>query len=219
MTNVYILGLKYMNSTPSDPTTVAQNLSDTLSRYKGSSQLEVRGGYFGMCVRQRGIVWLCSSDAAGLAEQIGSTNDALNMIGAVSQFKDDVLFSGLLFMVIVISFASIILLATFPGWQEKELAGGSEYEVRPFPPRSVLNAVIACCFASAALVLIAALWQHIGSVGAAAMAEIANYGNVKANIGNGATSMVWIAFAVLSLSALLIAGIFVWVRHMDREED
>lgn len=115
MTNVYILGLSYTNSTPSHLNPVEQNLSKTLNDFKGSSQLEVRTGYFGMCVRQRGILWLCSGDTDGLAQQIGPENDPLNLIGAASKFKNDVLFSGVLLMAIVLSFLSFILLSTFPG--------------------------------------------------------------------------------------------------------
>ena len=119
MTNVYILGLSYTNSTPSSLGPTEKKLSETLSGFKGTAELEVRIGYFGMCVRQRGVLWLCSANTNGLAQQIGPENDPLNLIGAASKFRNDVLFSGLLFMAIILSFLSVLLLATFPGWHEE----------------------------------------------------------------------------------------------------
>lgn len=197
MTNIYILRLSYTNSTPSDLNSVTRALSETLDSAKGSSQLEVRTGYFGMCVRQRGIVWLCSSDANGLAQQIGPENDPLNLIGTASKFKDDVIFSGLLFMAVVIAFVCTTLLSTFPGWRaERDYNTGSDVDVKPFPSWPVSQVALAQAFVAAVLLLIAALWQHVGAVGSATMAETANYGNVKTSIGTGAMAMAWAGFTI-----------------------
>jgi hypothetical protein len=118
---------------------VRQNsLSQALNNLKGSVELKVRAGYFGMCVRQRGIVWLCNSDHHGRAEQIGPANDPLNLIGAASKLKDDVLFSGLFLMAIILALLSTVLLATFPGWhEERDERTGSDVDVKPFPSRPV----------------------------------------------------------------------------------
>lgn len=197
------MGLSYTNSTPSGLSHVTKNLSEILNDFKGSAQLEVRIGYFGMCVRERGVLWLCSSDAEGLAQQIGPENDPLNLIGAGAKFKDDVLFSGLLFMSIVLAFICILLLATFPGWhKERDERTGSEVDVKPFPSRPVSMTASSQAIVSALLLLIASLWQHIGSVGAAAVAESANYGNVKSAIGAGAMSLAWTAFVLETIVAI-----------------
>lgn len=220
MTNIYILGLSYTNSTPSNLNSITQSLSKTLNEYKGSARLEVRTGYFGMCVRQRGIVWLCSSDADGLAQQIGPENDPLNLIGTASKFKNDVLFSGLLFMVIVLAFASMALMATFPNTQhDSERSTGSGSDVKLYPSRPVTQIALTQAFVAAVLLLIASLWQHIGSVGAAAMADTANYGNIKTNIGTAAMTMTWIGFMIetcVTIGVLvLILAIIVFDRLMD----
>ena len=119
MTNVYILGLSYTNSTPSGLNPIQKNLSEALSTLKGPARLEVRVGYFGICVRNHGILWVCSSDVDGLIQQVGSENDPLDLIGGASKFRDDVLFSGLLFMTIILAFFSVVLLATFPSWHSE----------------------------------------------------------------------------------------------------
>ena len=210
MTDVYIMGLSYTNSTPHpDRSPVWKNLSATLENFKGPSRLEVRTGYFGICVRQRGVIWLCSSNADGLIEQIGSENDPLNLIGTSAKFKNDVLFSGLFLMAIILSFLSAVLCTTFPGWNsERNRDTGSEIDVKPFPSRPVSQIALVFSFVAAMLCLIAALWQHVGAVGAAAMAETANYGNVKAVIGAGAMAMGWAGFSVLMLAAI---GLFVMI--------
>ena len=74
MTNIYVLGLSYTNSTSKRTTEGHDVLLDTLNGLKGSAELEVRAGYFGMCVRQRGVVWLCSPDHRGLAQHRSQRN-------------------------------------------------------------------------------------------------------------------------------------------------
>lgn len=217
MTNIYVLGLSYINSTQSNLSESRRNLSETLSAIKGSAQLEVRIGYFGMCIRQRGIVWLCSSDATGLMQQIGSENDPLGLIYTGSKFKSDVLFSGLLFMAVILAFLCSILLATFPGWHtERDMRTGSEVDVKPFPSRPI--SLIASIFALSAAVisLIADIWQHVGSVGAAAMAQTANNGNVNSVIGAGAMALGWTGFALLTIVAIGLLVMITAIAALDR---
>lgn len=217
MTNIYILGLSYTNSTPHGLTLTGQNLSSMLSSYKGASHLEVRTGYFGTCIRQRGIVWLCSADANGLAQQIGAENDPLNLIGAADKFKEDVLFSGLLFMAVVLAFLSILLLASFPGWhEESNQLTGSMIDVKPFPSKVVSRIALTFSGVAAILLLIAGLWQHVGSVGAGAMAEMTNYGNVKTEIGTGAITMAWVSFTLVTLVSTGLLVMILSIMILDR---
>ncbi|KAF2852095.1 hypothetical protein T440DRAFT_467331 [Plenodomus tracheiphilus IPT5] len=220
MTNIYILGLSYANSTVTDSNAVARNVSETLSAYKGASQLEVRSGYFGMCVRQNGVLWFCSSDANGLTQQIGAQNDPLNLIGAASKFRGDVLFSGLLFMSVILAFLSSLLLATFPGWhEERDERTGSDVDVKPFPSRSVSHAALAQAFVSAVLLLMASLWQHVGSVGAAAMAESASYGNVKTSIGSVAMGLAWTGVTIEMIVTVGLLVMILSIIVLDRLTD
>ncbi|CAO2647263.1 Nn.00g081850.m01.CDS01 [Neocucurbitaria sp. VM-36] len=219
MTNIYILGLSYTNSTPSDLNSVTRALSETLSSVKGSSQLEVRAGYFGMCVRQRGIIWLCSSDASGLAEQIGPENDPLNLIGTASKFKGDVIFSGLLFMAVVLASFCTTLLATFPSWDTDNLRTGSDVDIKPFPSRPVSQVALAQAFVAAVLLLIASLWQHVGAVGSAAMAETANYGNVESSIGTVAMVMAWAGFTIEMCVTIGLLVMILSIIVLDRLTD
>lgn len=220
MTNVFILGLSYANSTPSGLSDVATNLSSTLSNYKGQASLEVRTGYFGICVRQRGVLWLCSSDTTGLIEQIGPQNDPLNLIGTSSAFRTDVLFSGLLFMGIVLAFICFLLLGTFPGWhEERDPVTGSDVDIKPFPSRPVSQVALSNAFVAAVLLLTASLWQHVGAVGAATMVETANFGNVKAQIGAGAMAMIWISFTFEIIISIGLVTMILSIIVLDRLTD
>ena len=220
MTNIYILGLSYTNSTPSNLSPIMRNLSDTLNSFKGSSQLEVRAGYFGLCIRQRGVVWLCSSDADGLAQQIGPENDPLNLIGAAANFRSDVIFSGLLFMAIVLAFLSMVLLSTFPNWhQERDEHTGSDVAVKPFPSRPISQAAMTQTFAATILLLVASLWQHIGSVGAAAMMQSASYGNVRTDIGTSAMVMAWAGFTIEACVTIGLVVMILSIIILDRLTD
>jgi hypothetical protein len=220
MTNLYILGLSYTNSTPPQSDSFTYGLYEKLNEMKGSAQLEVRAGYFGMCVRQRGIVWLCSADANGLTQQIGSENDPLNLIGTARSFKDDVLFSGLLLMAVILATFSALLLATFPGWhEERDERTGSDVDVKPFPSRPVLQIALTSALVAGVLLLIAGLWQHVGSVGAAAMAGSANHGNVKADIGTNAMVLTWIGVTVEIAVAVGLFVMLISIMALDRLTD
>lgn len=171
-------------------------------------------------VGQRGVLWLCSSDTSGLIEQIGPANDPLNLIGMASAFKSDVLFSGLLFMGIVLTFVSTLLLATFPGWhEERNSETGSEVDVKPFPSRPVSQIALSNSFVAAVLLLIASLWQHVGAVGAATMAETANYGNIKVSIGGGAMAIVWISFTMEMIATIGLVVMILSIIVLDRLTD
>ncbi|KAF2635028.1 hypothetical protein P280DRAFT_437750 [Massarina eburnea CBS 473.64] len=220
MTNIYILGLSYTNSTLSDLSPIEKNLSNVLNDLKGAAQLEVRTGYFGMCVRQHGILWFCSSNAHGLAQQIGPENDPLNLIATASRFKDDVLFSGLFFMAIILVLFSCLLVATFPGWHsEHNESTGSDIDVAPFPSRPVSQIATSSAVVAAMLCLVASLWQHVGSVGAAAMAETANYGNVKSDIGAGAVVLGWVGVVFMAIIAIGLAILVSSLLILDRLTD
>lgn len=220
MTNIYILGLSYTNSSLAALNPAAQNISSAFNSFKGASSLEVRTGFFGMCVRKKGVVWLCSADINGLREQIGAENDPLDLIGTVAEFKDCVLFSGLLFMVVVSTFAAFLMLATFPGWhEERDERTGSDVDVKPFPSRPISQAALSCCFVAAILMLVSSLWQHVGAVGAAAMADAAFFGNVKTAIGSTAMILSWISFAVATVSTICLLVMILAIIVLDRLTD
>lgn len=96
---------------------------------------------------------------------------------------------------------------------------GSDVDVKPFPSRSVSQVALSCALVAAVLCLIASLWQHVGSVGAAAMAETANYGNVKSDIGAGAIAIVWIGFLLLALVAIALFVFILSIVLLDTLTD
>lgn len=166
------------------------------------------------------MLWLCSSDTAGLTEQIGPENDPLNLIGLASSFKSDVLFSGLIFMSIVLAFVCTLLLGTFPGWhEERDENTGSTVDIKPFPSRPVSQVALSNAFVAAILLLTASLWQHVAAVGAAAMAEAANYGNIKATIGTGAMAMGWIGFTFEMIATIGLLVMILSIIVLDRLTD
>lgn len=61
----------------------------------GNAQLEVRVGYFGICVSDGGG-WLCSNNATALAESYAWDRDPWNLIWVASTFKDAIVFPYLL---------------------------------------------------------------------------------------------------------------------------
>ena len=62
----------------------------------GGAELEVRVGYFGICVTPDGGSYICNSNATALAEIVTVDQDPLNLIWVASTFKDAVVFPYLM---------------------------------------------------------------------------------------------------------------------------
>ena len=220
MTSIYVLGLSYRNSTNTGFDNVQANMSNILRQQMGSTRLGVRVGYFGMCARQPGGLWLCSSNADELVQQIGSENDPLALIKAASKFKGDLLFSAMLLISVALSVLAVALLATFPGWhEEKDERTGSLVDVKPFPSRPVSRIIYFFCFLSSMMLLVASLWQHVGCVGAATLADTAYFSKVKTEVGSKATTMIWASF-ILTLATTFGMKVMIGaIEVLDRLTD
>lgn len=71
-------------------------MTAAIANIVGRSILEVRVGYFGLCIAPDGGEFLCSNNATLLAEQVSIDQDPLNLIWIAETFKDSVVFPYLL---------------------------------------------------------------------------------------------------------------------------
>lgn len=62
------------------------------------AQLEVRVGYFGICVQPDGGSYICNNNATALAEILTIDQDPLNLVWVASTFKDAVVFPYLMWV-------------------------------------------------------------------------------------------------------------------------
>lgn len=121
LSNVYLLSLHYNDintigrANPAQVSTTIQQAVLNVSRAGNHSRLEVRAGYMGLCVTQGGDDHICSSSAKALASilktektnnEVGNaslgnatleyTPDPLNLILIASDFREKIVFDGLL---------------------------------------------------------------------------------------------------------------------------
>lgn len=75
---------------------VDPGVSTAMSNIVGAAILEVRVGYFGICVQPDGGSYICNANATALAEIVTVDQDPLNLIWVASTFKDAVVFPYLL---------------------------------------------------------------------------------------------------------------------------
>ena len=61
-----------------------------------STSLEVRAGYFALCVKYADGIWDCNSDVATLAARLEPADDPLNLIWQSAKFRDSIVFYGLM---------------------------------------------------------------------------------------------------------------------------
>ena len=98
---IYLISLSYQKtptSTSDGSALVNTNLTETFAVLASNALLEVRAGYFGICVlgaNEQGL-WLCGSDTTKIAALYQSQQDPLNLIWAVTRFKNGIVFGGLM---------------------------------------------------------------------------------------------------------------------------
>lgn len=94
---IFLISLYYQSYTPSyDPTQVDPGVTAAIANIVGHARLEVRVGYFGICITPDGGGYLCSNNATALAEQVSVDQDPLNLIWVASTFKDSIVFPYLM---------------------------------------------------------------------------------------------------------------------------
>lgn len=97
---IYVISMSYRKTSPSagmHNSEVNRNLSASIASLIDAAQatLQVRVGYFGICVVQNEPM-RCSTDIGSLAARLSESQDPLNLIWEAHRFKDDVLFPYLL---------------------------------------------------------------------------------------------------------------------------
>jgi hypothetical protein len=94
---IFLISLYYQHYTPVfDPAQVDPGVTTAIANIVGGARLEVRVGYFGICINPDGGSFLCSNNASSLAGQVSVDQDPLNLIWVASTFKDSIVFPYLM---------------------------------------------------------------------------------------------------------------------------
>ncbi|KAK8156547.1 Ca2+ regulator and membrane fusion protein Fig1-domain-containing protein [Phyllosticta citrichinensis] len=215
---IFLISIYYKSYTPTyDPAQVDPGVTAAIANIVGHAVLEVRVGYFGICVNPNGGDFLCSNNATALAEQVNVDQDPLNLIWVAQTFKDSIVFPYLLIVAIILAFVTFILLATFPGWhEERDAETGSDVDVKPFPSRPVSQIALALIFIASIFVLVSVLWQHTASVAAATIAQDLGNGSVKSGVGTSAMVLGWFAFALLIIVTIGLLIMILSIIVLDK---
>ncbi|KAK4696001.1 hypothetical protein P7C71_g1855, partial [Lecanoromycetidae sp. Uapishka_2] len=195
---IFLISLYYKSYPPNfAPSQVDPGVTTAIANIVGQAQLEVRVGYFGICINPDGGAFLCSNNATSLATQVSVDQDPLNLIWVASTFKDSIVFPYLIIVAIILAFVCFVILATFPGWHEELDERGEEKDVKPFPSRAVCQVALALIFVASVFVLVSVLWQHTASVAASTIAQDLGNGSVRSGVGTTAMVLGWIGFSLL----------------------
>lgn len=96
---IFLIDFYYNSYTPTyDPAQVDPGVTAAIANIVGQAQLEVRVGYFGICIAPDGGTgnFLCSNNATLLAQQVSIDQDPLNLIWIANTFKNSVVFPYLM---------------------------------------------------------------------------------------------------------------------------
>ncbi|KAF1815827.1 hypothetical protein P152DRAFT_411020 [Eremomyces bilateralis CBS 781.70] len=215
MIGIYVLGIRYAKvSSASSDSQANPSLVSTIYSVQGNATLDVRVGYFGICVRQSGVAWVCSSSGPALVEQVGADRDPLNLIWLADRFKSDTLFSGFIFLTIALAFITVGLLYTFPGWHsEIDQVTGSAIDVKPFPSRPVSHAAVVLSCIATLMSLVSSLWQHTAAVAAKYTIQAVGFGT--ATTGGAAMAIGWASVVLLCIVAIGLIGMVISIIVLD----
>ena len=98
---IFLISLYYQSYPPVfDPAQVDPGVATAIANIVGQAQLEVRVGYFGICINPDGGAFLCSNNASSLASQVSVDQDPLNLIWVASTFKDSIVFPYLMYVLL-----------------------------------------------------------------------------------------------------------------------
>lgn len=94
---IFLISFYYRSYPPNfNPAQVDPGVSTAIANIVGHARLEVRVGYFGICINPDGGSFLCSNNASQLASQVTVDQDPLNLIWVASTFKDSIVFPYLM---------------------------------------------------------------------------------------------------------------------------
>lgn len=183
-----------------------------------TATLEIRIGYFGSCILLDGRgsflpPLVCSKNFQTLADVVhGTKADPLDLLHAAKHFHDGTIFSGLVFISIIMSSVSFFLLATFPGWHEEVDSVGSDREVKSFPSRSISILALACVTVASVFSVISALWQHLSAAATVSMVKAFGHGYARGHVGTTAMVFGWGGMALLSLTMMGLLLMIISIR-------
>ncbi|KAJ5441556.1 hypothetical protein N7491_003962 [Penicillium cf. griseofulvum] len=129
-----------------------------------------------------------------------------------NEFKEKIVFDGLIYVTVALAFISFILLSTFPGWHDEVDETGSVREVKPFPSRPVSQVCLFVTTASFGFGFVSVLWQHINSSATATMTEILTYGAVSGHVGGAAMVFGWISITLIATAGI---GLLVMILSIE----
>lgn len=105
--DIFLISLYYQRYKPTfNLAQVDPGVATAMGNVVGGAEMEVRVGFFGICIQPDGGSYICNSNATALAEVVTVDQDPLNLIWVASTFKDAVVFPYLLY-VFYFSFPSV----------------------------------------------------------------------------------------------------------------
>jgi Ca2+ regulator and membrane fusion protein Fig1 len=95
--SIFLVSLYYQKYAPDfNSAQIDPGVVTAIANIVGGATLEVRVGYFGICIQPDGGSFICNANATALAEVMNVNQDPLNLIWVASTFKDAVVFPYLM---------------------------------------------------------------------------------------------------------------------------
>ncbi|KAK1752285.1 Ca2+ regulator and membrane fusion protein Fig1-domain-containing protein [Echria macrotheca] len=194
---VYVLSMYYQipgqtavatqQGTSSTHTNIANMVATAVAN---STPIEVRAGYFNLCVRRGNDQWECCRDPSALQIRL-SDADPLGLIGIAGMFRGNVILPWFLILQVVLHLVTLSALAAFSSWHEDSPA------LSLFSGPSLARTAQFASGAAAFFALLSALWQHAAASAVQAIIGATSFGYVVSKTGAAAMAIGWISYFLL----------------------
>ena len=95
--NIYLISLYYHKYSPTfAPAQIDPGVTTAIVNIVGSADLNVRVGYFGVCIQPDGGAYMCNQNVSALADLVSVDQDPMNLIWVAQTFKDAIVFPYLM---------------------------------------------------------------------------------------------------------------------------
>jgi hypothetical protein len=110
--------------------------------------------------------------------------------------------------------------ATFPRWrQERDARTGSDIDTKPFPSKSVSNAITFFLALASLLLLVSALWQHVATASIVSTVSSMSQRKLVGHVGAVAAVLVWLSLTFVIIAFIATAIMIFSIHLLDRLTD
>ncbi|KAH6889255.1 Ca2+ regulator and membrane fusion protein Fig1-domain-containing protein [Thelonectria olida] len=221
---IYILSFSYRTASQT-----SSGANDTISavfndqRNETTNIVEVRVGYFGICVMTNMGSWICDTQSSNLARAVRAANqsDPLNLLWIGNRFQSEAITTAFVF-ISVFFVLGVLLLGLLSPLSSETLDNLSRGRLMTFLNYWAAHSPTARAYSTwfmlsaTASAFIAAMWHHLAGASGTALTKHLAFEAIECHTGTASIALGWVTF-VLALCGVASLSIQTWSASRPSE--